>query len=96
MSNDELGDRMKFYEGFETSRRFLPGLPLYARIDGRGFSKFTHGMNRPYDQRMIDAMVATTRILVEKTHATVGYCQSDEISLVWINDRHNWFDGKII
>jgi tRNA(His) 5'-end guanylyltransferase len=96
MTTDALGDRMKAYEAQETSRRFLPGLPIYARIDGRGFSKFTNGMKRPYDERMSAAMVETTKVLVEHTHATIGYVQSDEISLVWIptENGHGWFDGK--
>ena len=41
MSTDALGDRMKAYERQETEQRFIPLLPIYARIDGRGFSKFT-------------------------------------------------------
>ena len=96
MPNDALGDRMKEYEAQETSRRFLPGLPIYARIDGRGFSKFTKGMERPYDSRMSRAMVHATKELVKQTHATIGYVQSDEISLVWIptENGHGWFDGK--
>jgi tRNA(His) 5'-end guanylyltransferase len=38
----------------------------------------------------------TTCALVEHTHATIGYVQSDEISLVWIptENGHGWFDGK--
>lgn len=96
MTTDALGDRMKSLELQETGRRFLPGLPIYARIDGRGFSKFTKGMNRPYDEDMSNAMVDTTKALVDATHATIGYVQSDEISLVWIPTEHghNWFDGK--
>ncbi len=98
MSNDDLGDRMKFYESFETSRRFLPMLPVYARIDGRGFSKFTRGMERPFDARMTNAMIETTRYLVKETHALAGYVQSDEISLLWKAPDHTssiFFDGKI-
>jgi hypothetical protein len=38
---DPLGDRMKDYERRETERTFMPFLPVYARIDGRSFSKFT-------------------------------------------------------
>jgi tRNA(His) guanylyltransferase len=96
MAGDDLGDRMKMLEAQETSRRFLHGLPIYARIDGRGFSKFTKGMERPYDRRMSDALVGTTKVLVEQTHATIGYTSSDEISLVWIptENGHGWFDGK--
>ena len=94
---DDLGDRMKTLEAQETARRFLPGLPIYARIDGRGFSRFTCGMNRPYDKRMSQSMINTTKVLVERTHATIGFVQSDEISLVWIPSEGGqaWFDGKI-
>ncbi len=81
--NDDLGDRMKRYEQEETHARFLPGVPVYARIDGRCFSKFTKGMERPFDQSMHRAMVETTKYLVDKTNACIGYTQSDEISLCW-------------
>lgn len=97
---DALGDRMKDLESQETARRFMPGLPIYARIDGRGFSRFTKGMGRPFDRRMTDTMIATTKALVENTHATIGYVQSDEISLVWIPnervDSTTWFDRKVM
>ena len=89
---------MKEYEGHETSRKFLPMLPIYARIDGRGFSKFTKGMNRPFDQRMTDAMIETTKYLVKETHALIGYVQSDEISLAWKAPDHTsqtFFNGKV-
>lgn len=95
---DDLGDRMKDYERHETGRRFLPMLPVYARIDGRGFSKFTKGMDRPFDQRMTDAMIETTRYLVKETNALIGYVQSDEISLAWKAADYTasiFFDGKI-
>ena len=58
--NDALGDRMKSYEMAEAGRRFMPLLPILARIDGRCFSAFTAGMERPYDTGMADAMIATT------------------------------------
>jgi len=98
MNKDDLGDRMKAYESVETARRFNSNLPVYARIDGRGFSKFTRNMNRPYDTRMTDCMTDTTMYLVEKTHATIGYVQSDEISLVWSGNPENntlFFEGKV-
>lgn len=96
---DALGDRMKAYEAREADRRFLPMLPVYARIDGRSFSKFTRDMERPFDGRMTRAMIATASGLVEDTHARIGYTQSDEISLVWLADRYDseiFFDGKIM
>lgn len=95
---DEFGDRMKAYEAAETSRAFDPSMPIYARIDGRSFSKFTRNMRRPFDGRMTTAMVATTKHLVQETHARIGYTQSDEISLVWACDAPEGeplFGGKV-
>lgn len=93
---DALGDRMKALEGVETARRLDPRLPIYARIDGRGFSKFTRGMRKPFDERMAAAMLHATRTLVERTHARAAYTQSDEISLVWETpeDGDAFFGGK--
>lgn len=88
MSSDDLGDRMKHYESMECGREFLPMLPIYARIDGRCFSKFTKGMERPYDKMLSDTMVAVTKFLVEETHALIGYTQSDEISLAWSSETY--------
>ena len=96
--NDDFGDRMKRYEAAETERHFMPLLPIYARIDGRCFSAFTRGLDRPFDLRITRAMIATTKFLVEETHARIGYTQSDEISLVWLQERYDsevFFSGKI-
>ena len=95
---DDLGDRMKEYESRETSRKFLPRVPIYARIDGRSFSKLTKGMARPFDPKMSEAMIETTKYLVKETHAACGYSQSDEISMVWYAESYDsdiFFSGKI-
>lgn len=95
---DDLGDRLKAYEAQETARKLIPGVPIYARIDGRSFSKFTRDMDRPFDNKMTCAMIETVKYLVDKSGATLGYTQSDEISLVWANTDHTaelWFGGKI-
>ena len=95
--NDDLGDRMKMYEGIECERILLPRLPIYARLDGKCFSSFTRNMKRPYDENMTRAMVKTTKYLVEETHAIIGYTQSDEISLAWYHPEpkaESWLGGK--
>lgn len=95
---DSLGDRMKSYEVTETGRKFMPLLPVYARMDGRCFSKFTHHMKRPYDEDMSRLMIEVTKHLVRETNACVGYTQSDEISLAWYqyHPKHQfYFDGRI-
>lgn len=96
--NDELGDRMKQYEEAECGRKFLPLLPVLARIDGRAFHSFTKGLNRPYDETLSQIMVDTTIALAKETNSRMAYTQSDEISLVWYSDSFNsqiWFDGRI-
>lgn len=90
---DEFGDRMKAYEGVEAKRRLDIDLPVVARIDGRSFSKFTRGFERPYDHALHGAMVAATKALVEGTHADIGFTQSDEITLVW--RRCSIFDARV-
>lgn len=93
-----LSDRMKLYERLETSRRFLPKLPVVARLDGRSFHSFTRGLARPFDERMSNLMVEVARLLVEETGARVGYTQSDEITLLFYSDdveSQIYFDGKI-
>lgn len=95
---DDLGDRMKLYEGIEAGRRLMPLLPILARIDGRAFHAFTRGMHRPYDERFSGAMIQTTACLVRLTNASMGYTQSDEITLAWHSTNIKsqvWFDGRI-
>ena len=94
---DGLGDRMKAYEARETGRRFLPGVPVVARIDGRAFSRFTKPIQRPYDPDFMTVMHEVTRALVQESDALIGYTQSDEISLVYLADQPDtqiFFDGK--
>lgn len=83
MNVDELGDRCKALEIVEAGRKAMRGIPLLARLDGRAFHTYTRGLKRPYDEGMSTAMQETTKCLVEKLHAAVGYTQSDEITLAW-------------
>jgi tRNA(His) 5'-end guanylyltransferase len=95
---DQFGDRMKLYEYQEAGRRFLPLLPVCARIDGKGFSKFTKGLQRPYDTRLVELMCQTTAYLVQETQTCIGYTQSDEISLIWYSNEYKsqiFFDRRI-
>lgn len=107
MSNDSLGDRMKGYEGvsrYELMRR----TPVIIRIDGKAFHTWTRQLkdiddglkNDPFSVMMNQAMVKTTKLLVENIqNAKFGYTQSDEISIL-LNDwtKHEtdqWFAGGV-
>ena len=96
--SDDLGNRMKLYEGIEANRILIPQLPVVVRLDGKAFHSFTKGLKRPYDERFSNLMIETTEHLVDKTNARIGYCQSDEISLVLYLDDFNSepiFGGRI-
>ncbi|KAF1945347.1 Thg1-domain-containing protein [Clathrospora elynae] len=78
-----LADRMKQYESnFDFT---LPlDTPIILRLDGHGFSRFTAHFDRPFDQRIHDAMISTCADLLHFfTKATIAYTQSDEITLVF-------------
>lgn len=87
MNVSDLVNRMRVLEETETKARFDSSLPLYVRIDGRSFSKFTRSMKKPFDERLSKIMITTMKYLVEKTHALIGYTQSDEINLVYLADE---------
>lgn len=96
--NDDLGDRMKSYEARETDRKFMDFAPVVARMDGRGFSHWTAGLRRPFDEDLTNVMIATAKELVQATNARIGYTQSDEITLVFLVEdivQSMMFDGKV-
>ena len=98
MKNDQMGNRMKAYESQTTQTKLIPLLPVMARLDGKGFSKFTKGLKRPYDERLSKLMVETTKYLVAETNANCGYTQSDEITLCWFTEdpkSQPYWDGKV-
>ena len=86
MKND-IGDFIKtMYERPEAGRAANPHGPLVLRLDGRAFSSFTRGMKKPHDQDLANAMINTASHLVEHFKAHVGYTQSDEITLILVNN----------
>ena len=97
-NKDNFGDRMKMYENQTCGIRLIPRIPVIARLDGKGFSKFTKGLKRPYDERLSKLMVETVKYLVKETNANCGYTQSDEITLMWYTDKIDasiYFDGRL-
>ncbi|KVP17130.1 tRNA(His) guanylyltransferase Thg1 family protein [Burkholderia ubonensis] len=93
-----LGAKHKAFEA-ATEQCLEPGKPVVARLDGRSFSVFTRGLERPYDARFARCMQETAAYLVEQTQAVVAYRQSDEITLVWPNQdptKKFMFDGRVV
>ena len=97
-TKDKFGDRMKMYEQVEAGRKLMPLLPICVRLDGKGFSKYTKHLEKPYDINFCAIMIEVTKHLVEYSSACIGYTQSDEISLIFYSkniENSVFFDGKI-
>ena len=94
-SKDSLGNRMKAYEELSTSRQLMPNCPVYARIDGRAFHTLCKGLKKPYSEAFIQTMQEVCKYLVDETGAVLGYVQSDEISLGWIDYSKAPFEGRV-
>lgn len=94
-----LGDRMKKYE--KVNRTYLlPRTYTIIRIDGKAFHTFTKGLDKPWDDRLSEAMMITMGTLFTKIQGVkYAYTQSDEISLVLTDfdtfETQSWFDRNI-
>lgn len=95
-----LGDRIKEYYEDRTKTFLMRRMITIIRLDGKGFSKYTKKLNKPFDDGFSEDMDATTAFLCENIQGTkFGYTQSDEISIV-ITDFDNlesaaWFDNNV-
>lgn len=92
---DTLGDEQKKYEQAEAGRATMLGLPIIARLDGRGFHNFTKGLERPYDFLLSECMLFTAKHLIEEFHCDIAYTQSDEITLIWKNEFNEKRETKV-
>ncbi len=97
---DQLGNRFKTY--YED--RFRTKLPRRAytiiRVDRKSFHNYTKGLNRPFDDGLIEDMNLTAAFLCKNIMgAKLAYVQSDEISILITDfdtqDTQAWFDYNI-
>ena len=95
---EQLGDSCKYLESkFENS---ISGYPYkYIRLDGRGFSKLTKDMEKPYDMYFSYCMNSLLNSLMKEFDFHIGYVQSDEISLAWLpkddGSTNDLFNGRV-
>lgn len=82
-------------------RTYLPK-KSYAviRVDGKGFSKYTKNLEKPFDWRFTECMRETALYLAENVDgAHFAYTQSDEISVVFSDlagaNTEWWFGGQV-
>jgi tRNA(His) guanylyltransferase len=99
MNNLKLRDRIESYQSL-SDYKLLPRLPLIIVVNGRGFSKLTQLLNKPYCPKFAECMFSTmTRLCTEVEGVLFSYCHNDEIILIVRNDHHvdtmPWYDNRI-
>lgn len=101
-SKDTLGDRMKMYEAESLHNDQRSDKYVMIRLDGNHFHTWIKkaGLKKPFDNRMIRAMQQTTLELCKSIPTCImGYCQSDEISLVLKRGENEnsepWFSNRV-
>lgn len=99
MDTSDLAKRMKDYESISKTR-LMKRCPVLCRIDGKAHHSFTRGFQRPFDEIYMKTMQETTKYLCENLQGVVvGYTQSDEISLVFVDydklDISPYFDYEV-
>lgn len=98
--NDPIMQRMK--ENYEKrSRTYLTRrVPVIMRLDGKAFHTYTRGLDKPFDEGLIEDMQETAKFLCSEIQgAKCAYVQSDEISILITDfDKINtsaWFDYNV-
>lgn len=91
-----------FMKTLEKAHRTVLPKKTYAviRVDGKGFSKYTKGLEKPFDAQFTKDMQAVAKFLCEQIDgAHFAYTQSDEISVVFSDLRSEntemWFGGQV-
>ena len=98
MDRSDLANRMKEYE--KAGQRYLTRrMPVLLRLDGCHFHSYAKKFKRPFDEILIKTMQETTKYLCENIQgAALGYCQSDEITILLIDYKNlnssAWFDNR--
>lgn len=95
-----IATRMK--ENYENrSKQFLTRrTPTIIRLDGKAFHTYTKGLDKPFDEGLMEDMQLTTAFLCKEIQGVkCGYTQSDEISLLLVDydklTSNAWFDYNV-
>ena len=91
---EQLGNYYKECERNFTLRKFMPNVPIVARLDIRAAHSFCKGLEKPYSQAFMDCMKYTALELGKEFNPIFSYIQSDEITLCFYTNQL-MFDGTV-
>jgi tRNA(His) 5'-end guanylyltransferase len=95
-----IAKRMKSYYEKRNQSYLIRRMPVIIRLDGKAFHTYTKNFIRPFDKKLQNNMIDTTKFLMENIqNAKLGYTQSDEISILLIDyvklNTDAWFDNNV-
>lgn len=98
MSN-KLKDRIEGYQA-ATDYKLLNRVPLIICVNGRGFSKATQLLDKPYCPKFAECILSTTlRLCQDIEGSLLAYQHNDEIVVIARNDQKDdttpWYDNKL-
>lgn len=97
---DQIGNRMKAFYEDRTRYALMRRTYTIIRIDGKAFHTYTRGLQKPFDDRLMDDMDTTAAYICQNIQgAKFAFVQSDEISVL-ITDFDDintgaWFEGNL-
>jgi len=96
---DSLGDRMKRYESV-SNMVLTPKSPVIVRVDGRSFHNFLRESEKPFDDRVIFAMVgAANEVSKQISGFKLAYVASDEASFYFDDcksiESNAWYGNNL-
>lgn len=96
---DAIGARIKRYEQVY-NHTLTPRSCLFIRVDGKAFHTYTRGMERPFDDRIIDAMCYAAKKTAAHMQGCKGvYIQSDECTFMLTDfdelETQGWFNYEL-
>ena len=94
-----IGERIKKYEACSKGT-LLPRGYVVIRVDGKAFHTFTKYAQKPFDERLINAMVdAGQKCASEMQGFKIGYHQSDEFTFILSDldsyETELWFNRDV-
>ncbi len=97
--SSKLKDRIDSYQA-ATDYKLLNRVPIVICINGRGFSKVTQLLDKPYCPKFAECINSTMlRLCIDVEGTLFAYQHNDEIILVTRNDQTNetapWYDNRL-
>jgi tRNA(His) guanylyltransferase len=97
--SSKLADRIFSYQ-VNTDYRLLSRVPIVICVNGRGFTRVTQLLDKPYCSKFSECLASTMLKLCADVEGTLfAYQHNDEVVVIVRNDQgvdtHPWYDNRL-